>query len=109
MVQCSRKTEEADNPDKPQEGKENENRGENDALLIKATKKVVIKPEDVAPLWVCSDNHQSLLTGIAVLRLVSHLQSTRYALHCCSDFPTCSSVPEALLFHPSQALDDPAE
>ena len=34
---------------------ENENRGENDALLIKATKKVVIKPEDVAPLWVCSD------------------------------------------------------
>ena len=34
---------------------ENENRGEDDAQLIKATKKVEIKPEDVMPLWVVYD------------------------------------------------------
>ena len=34
---------------------ENENKGESDAQLIKATKKVEVKPEDVMPLWVIYD------------------------------------------------------
>ena len=34
---------------------ENENKGESDALLIQATKKVEVKPEDVMPLWVIYD------------------------------------------------------
>lgn len=34
---------------------ENENKGESNVQLIKATKKVEIKPEDVMPLWVVYD------------------------------------------------------
>ena len=34
---------------------ENENKGESDAQLIKATKKVEVKPEEVMPLWVIYD------------------------------------------------------
>ena len=34
---------------------DNENKGEDDAQLIKATKKITIAPEDILPLWVIKD------------------------------------------------------